>query len=95
MDISTTPATDPEILQELGRRLRAVRKSQRLTIAEVGEAAALDRTTVSRAEHGDNPTLLTLVKMLRVYGRVASLDGFLAPPEISPMDVVRSAERRS
>jgi len=52
---------------------------------EVGELAELDRTTVSRAERGDNPTLLTIVRLLRVYGRLGALESFLPEPEVSPM----------
>ena len=40
---------------------------------------------MSRAEQGDNPTLLTLLRMLRVYGRLPALETFLPEPEISPM----------
>lgn len=52
---------------------------------EVGELAELDRTTVSRAERGDNPTLLTIVRLLRVYGRLGALESFLPELEVSPM----------
>jgi transcriptional regulator with XRE-family HTH domain len=81
---------DPEILQELGRRLRGLRgdRSQEETAALAG----LSRQTVARAEHGDNPTLLTIVRLLRVYGRLGALDAFIPEPEVSPMQWLR--ERR-
>ena len=95
--LSRTNATDREIMAELGRRLRELRRRRRLTMIEVGELAELDRTTVSRAERGDNPTLLTIVRLLRVYGRLGALESFLPEPEVSPMarlEARRAAGRR-
>ena len=91
--LSRTNATDREIMAELGSRLRELRRRRRLTMIEVGQLAELDRQTVSRAEQGDNPTLLTLVRLLRVYGRLGALESFLPEPEVSPM--ARLESRRS
>ena len=91
--LSYTSATDREVMQELGRRLVALRESQRLTMLEAAERAALSRQTLYRAERGQNPTLLTIVRLLRVYGRLAALESFIPEPEISPMAVLD--ERRA
>jgi transcriptional regulator with XRE-family HTH domain len=85
---------DPEIVAELGRRLALLRKSAGLNQAEAAVRAGLDRSTVSRAEQGDNPTLLTVVRLLRVYGRLGSLESFIPEPGVSPMQLVREARRR-
>ena len=88
-----TSATDREVMRELGRRLAALREAQRLTMLEAAERAALSRQTLYRAERGQNPTLLTIVRLLRVYGRLAALESFIPEPEISPMAVLE--ERRA
>ncbi|HUF70291.1 MAG TPA: helix-turn-helix domain-containing protein, partial [Longimicrobiales bacterium] len=85
---------DPEIIAELGRRLAQIRKSAGLNQAEAAARAGLDRSTVSRAEQGDNPTLLTVVRLLRVYGRLGALESFIPEPGVSPMQLVREARRR-
>lgn len=92
MDKSMESSTDPEVLERLGGRLRALRKARDLTLAEVAHVTGLHTTTVSRAEHGDNPTLLTVVRLLRAYGRLGSLESFIPEPQVSPMALVR--ERR-
>lgn len=84
---------DPEILEILGKRLRALRKARRLTLDQVAEQAGLDRGTVSRAEHGDNPTMVTMLRLLRTYGRLAALENFIPEPEVSPMDLIRGKRR--
>lgn len=89
MQIRLTERTDPEILKELGRRLARIRKTSGLTQMQAAQAAELDRTTVSRAERGDNLSLLNLVRLLRVYGRLEALEAFLPEPEVSPMRLVR------
>lgn len=92
MDKSMATRTDPEALEELGRRLRGLRKARGLTLAEAADATGLHTTTVSRAEHGDNATLLTVVRLLRAYGRLSALDAFIPEPEVSPMALVRGRD---
>lgn len=93
MMISITDRTDPEILEQLGARLAALRDTTGLNQGEVAERAGLNRTTVSRAERGENPTLLTVVRLLRVYGRLGALESFIPEPDVSPMELIRSRGR--
>lgn len=90
---STTTATDREVMAEVGRRLGALRRSQSLTAIEVAAQTGLSRRTVWRAEQGDNPTLLTLLRLLRLYGRLDQIDDFLREPEVSPMALLRAKGR--
>ncbi|MEQ9398024.1 MAG: helix-turn-helix transcriptional regulator [Longimicrobiales bacterium] len=80
--------TDAEWMVEVGRRLRALREARSLTVVEAAERSGLSRSTVTRAEQGDNPTLLTVVRLLRVYGRVNALAAFAPPPLPSPLDAI-------
>lgn len=81
-------ATDREVLQEIGRRLGRLRDSRRMSQTEVARLSGLSRRTVYGAESGENPTLLTLVRLLRTYGRLGALDDFIPVPEISPIAVI-------
>jgi len=90
MDIPIGSVPDPEVMEEIGRRLRGLRDAIGLSQAEAADRAGLDRSTVSRAERGDNPTLLTLIRLLRVYGRTDALDAFIPVAEVSPMAVIRA-----
>jgi transcriptional regulator with XRE-family HTH domain len=90
-DIRIEERTDAEIMAELGERLARLRAGHGLTQEEAARRAGVARTTVSRAERGDNPNLLTVVRMLRVYGRLGALDSFIPEPEVSPMALIRSA----
>ena len=95
--ISAVTSTDREIMVELGERLRALRKASGLTLTQVAERATLSRRTVARTEQGDNPRLGTLLRLLRVYGRLEALDTFVPEPAVSPMEMLRElqkAERR-
>ncbi len=88
-------APDGEILQDLGRRLQALRKARGLTQSEAAERAGLGRNTLYHAEQGDNPTLATLVRLLRVYGKLGALQTFIPEPEISPMARLRARRGRT
>jgi transcriptional regulator with XRE-family HTH domain len=88
-------ATDREVLALLGSRLAALREGQGLTGEDAAAAAGLSRRTVYRAERGQNPTLLTLVRLLRLYGRIDALAQILPEPEVSPMALIRPRPGRT
>ncbi len=91
---SPTTATDGEVLSLLGRRLRALRETQQLTSSEAATQSGLSRRTVYRAEQGQNPTLQTVVRLLRLYGRIAAITGLVPEPELSPMALVRQGSEQ-
>ena len=86
-------ATTSEILGELGSRIRRYRLQQNRTIAEVAELSGLSRVTVERAERGAHPTLESVIRILRALGRVESLDAFLPPPLVSPLELAQMSGR--
>ena len=82
-----------EILQELGSRLRTYRLQQNLPVEEVAERAGLSRNTIGNAEAGRDPRLSTLVRILRVLGKLDALEAFLPPPPLSPMQLLQNKGR--
>ena len=93
-DEPLTTRTDPEILEVLGARMRALRKAVGLTLVQAAERTGLDRSTISEFEHGGNATLLTLARLLRAYGRLSALESFIPEPEVSPMALLRDRSRK-
>ena len=90
--ISATATTD-EILSEIGSRLQRFRLQQDRTIEEVAATAGVGTRTLERAEAGRNTTLKTVVKVLRALGRIESLDAFLPPPLVSPLQLAATRGR--
>ena len=93
-DMQYNSISDSEIMTSVGARLEALRKSRELTQTEVAERAGLGRNTLYRAEQGDNPTLQTIIRLLRTYGRLGALTTFIPAPEISPMARLRTRKAR-
>lgn len=89
-----TAATDGEVLKLIGARLRGLRETRGITAIEAAAQAGLSRRTVYRAEHGLNPTLLTIVRLLRLYGGLESLAAFAPAPELSPMSLLKAKRSR-
>jgi len=85
--------TDSEVLRVIGERFRSYRLQQNRTVADVARRAGLNPNTVTNAERGKNPRLMTLVRLLRVFGRLEALNAFLPPPLLSPLEVARRAGR--
>jgi transcriptional regulator with XRE-family HTH domain len=89
-----TESTDAEVMQFLGQRLRALRKARGMSAVAAAREAGLSRRTIYSAEQGDNPTLATLVRLLRLYGRLDALSAFVPEPEISPMALLSRRKGR-
>ena len=92
--MSLTESTDGEILAILGLRLRKLREARQFSSGEAAKAAGLSRRTVYRAERGLNPTTLTLIRLLRLYGSLDALAAFIPEAEISPMALIRRPARK-
>lgn len=88
-NIRLSTATDREVLKEIGERLRSLREARNLTQTEAAQRAGIARRTLYAAEQGDNPTLQTLIRLLRAYSRLEALENFIPRPEISPMARLR------
>ena len=85
--------SDGEILRELGGRLRAYRLQQNMPVDDVAGRAGLNRNTISNAETGKDARLSTVIRILRVLGRLDALDAFLPPPSVSPMELLKTKGR--
>jgi transcriptional regulator with XRE-family HTH domain len=80
-------STTPEILAEIGRRIQRYRLQQNRTLEDIAAEAGVSTLTTQRAESGKNPTLTTLIRILRALGRLDALDAFLPVPLVSPMEI--------
>ncbi len=89
-----TGTTDSEILREMGARIRAYRIQQQLTVEELATRAGLSTLTLLKAEQGGNPTLRTLLRILRALGRIDLAESILPAPPASPLaHIARMADR--
>jgi len=82
-------------MAEIGHRLRALRKSRRISQSVAAERSGVSRKTVHLAEHGENPTLLTLIRLLRTYGALEAVSEFIPELELSPLEVLRTSQKKA
>ena len=79
--------TTREALTEAGSRLRQYRLQQNRLRKQVASDAGISLRTLQRAEEGNNPTLETVIRILRALGRLDNLESFLPPPLMSPLQL--------
>ncbi|MGW3245018.1 helix-turn-helix domain-containing protein [Streptomyces sp. NPDC001070] len=84
----------PGVLNAVGPRLRWVRRSRGVTLAQVSEATGISLSTLSRLESGQRkPTLELLLPLAKTYG--VQLDELVgAPPTGDPRIHPRPFTRR-
>jgi len=81
--------TDELILAALGQRVARQRLDAGLTQAMLAEQAGIAKRTLERLEAGDSSHLVTLIRVLRVLGRVAAFEALLPADQPGPMALLR------
>ena len=77
--------SNPQIEQELGKRLKNRRLELNLSQEQVAKRSGLSRRTITSIENGGGSTLTSLIAMLRALQALDTLENFLPDPGISPI----------
>ena len=84
---------EPQILEELGRRLAQMRKQQRMTQSTLAEEAGIGVATLRRIEAGQDSQMETWLKILKALGQISAVDSLLPENYTSPMTKALSGRR--
>ncbi len=77
----------PEVLRELGARLKMLRLQQNLRVKDLAADTGVSPRTIDRMEAGRNIGTENLVRVMRGLGRLQAFEAFVPVPEVSPYDV--------
>ncbi len=89
MDMIVSTSRTPDVLRELGARLKAVRLRQNLRVKDLAARAGVGARTIDRMEAGYSVGTDTLVRIMRGLGRIQAFEAFIPPPEPSPYEIDR------
>lgn len=81
----TTLVPDKEILNELGRRLKKLRKQRKLNQDELALAAGIGVATLRRIEDGQDSQLGSWIKLMKALDLLDAIDSLLPENFRSPM----------
>ncbi len=87
MAVILSTSRTPDVLNELGARLRRTRLQQNLKIEDLARDAGVGINTVRRLEGGKSVGLESVIRILRALGRLQALESFLPDPGVSPLMV--------
>lgn len=85
-------ASDSVILEELGNRIRGLRRRKGLTQIALAERTLLAVGTIKSLEAGKGK-LSTLIAVLRELGALDQLEQFIPPITISPLKMANASAR--
>ena len=85
MDFSL--ATDKEILNELSSRVKQWRLNINMTQKDLASYCGVHVQTIKTLEGSGRVTLETVIKVLRAFNQLGSLDKILPSPGISPIQL--------
>lgn len=83
--------TTPELLHQLGERLRTYRIQENITQQDVAIKAGVAERTVRALERGRG-TVETLVRVIRALNAPDPLSQLVPKPQISPMALLRTPQ---
>ncbi len=79
----------PEVLREVGARLKALRLQQNRRVEDLAADSGVSPRTINRLESGHSVGTENLVRIMRALGRLQAFEAFVPVPEVSPYDVER------
>ena len=77
---------DGEIVEEIGGKLRTLRKGKKYSQAELAEKIGVSRKHISDIEAGRGTSLLIFVKLLKEFNKSEKLLEILSTSSISPKE---------
>jgi putative transcriptional regulator len=81
--------SDTAVLAELGRRIQQERLNQNLSQETLAQRAGISRRALQYLEMKGACTLASLIRVLRVLGKLIALEAFLPVPQVSPVQLAR------
>ena len=82
--------SDGAVLQQLGRRLEAIRLGRNQTQAQLATLAGVSKRTIERLESGAVAVQLSgLVRVCRALDLLDRLDAFVPEPLVSPIALLK------
>ena len=77
----------PDVLRELGARLKTLRLRQNLRVKDLASRAGVGARTIDRVEAGHSVGIDTLVRIMRGLGRLQAFEALIPPPQPSPYEI--------
>lgn len=92
--VSPKYMTDAAALTAIGERIAHHRLQLDWTQAQLAKEAGISKRTLVRLEGGESTQLTSVIRILRALDLLTNLDELLPPPTASPIEVLRSKEKR-
>lgn len=85
ININWSELNDAAILEQIGRFVQQSRLKQNKSQQQIADAAGVNRSTLSQIENGKGGTLISLIQILRVLGKLSFVKVFQVEDRPSPM----------
>ena len=79
----------PDVLRELGARLKTLRLQQNLRVQDLAADSGVSPRTIDRLEAGHSVGTENLVRVMRGLGRLQAFEAFVPLPVVSPYEIAR------
>lgn len=87
-------SSTPEILAELGHRIKTMRIDMSITQKELAMRTNLSMRTISNLETGKDVSFSTVIEVLRALGKLPRLDLLIAEQQVRPSQIVALGKPR-
>lgn len=81
--------SNPELMKELGLRIRAYRLRKNITQKDLAFRAGVSTLSVQNLEHGQSVNLDTLISVMRELRMLQNFDQLVPEIPVSPVDLLK------
>jgi transcriptional regulator with XRE-family HTH domain len=82
-----------EIMQELGLKIKLLRKSYNLSQANLADKVGVNRRLIGEIESGNGTSMLIFIKILKVFNKTEKLLEILESNPISPKEMFKKQNK--
>lgn len=86
---------DEMILSKIGQKLKAVRLKQNITQQRLAEDAGVSLSTVKKIENGEIRSFESLLRVLRMLGKLEVLQPLVEEEQLSPSEYYEMVNKAS
>jgi len=83
-----------EVLTELGKYIKSLRKNAGMNQTQLAERVGVSRVNISEIERGSNTTITTFLRILKVFNKLDALEEILQVPNISPKQLFEQENKK-
>jgi len=85
---------DGDVLKAIGQSIKTLRKNQDMNQQQLADHIGISRVALSQLESGNNTSLVTLIRILKTFGRMDAFEQLFYVSTIQPKKLFEESQKK-